>query len=131
MWFSITHVTGLKIFKMLRQNPRSCKDIQDPRSYQDFQDPRSCPDIQDEIKDLTKKFKMSRENPRSFQDIQEFKIFPRSWPDIQDVKRWVYRPTKLSKNFTQLALIDHKLQNEILENGREVYPHLCVRNVAE
>ena len=30
---------------------------------------------------------MSRQNLRSFKDIQEFKIFPRSWQDIQDVKR--------------------------------------------
>ena len=73
-------MTGLKIIKMLRQIPRSC---------QDFQDPRSCQDIQDEIQDLTNKFKMSKQNPRSFQDIQEFKIFLRSWQDIQDVERWV------------------------------------------
>ena len=51
----ITHVTGLKIFKMSRENPRSCQDIEDPRSYRDFQDPRTCQDIQDEIQDLTKK----------------------------------------------------------------------------
>ena len=36
--------------------------------------PRSCQDIQD---------------PRFFQEIQEFKIFLRSWQDIQDVERWV------------------------------------------
>ena len=71
-----------------RKNPRSCQDIQDPRSYQDFQYPRSCQDIQDEIQDHTKKFKISRQNLRSFQDIQEFKIFSRSWQDIQDVERW-------------------------------------------
>ena len=53
MWIYITHVTAPKIFKMSRQNPRSCQDIQDPRSYQDFHDPRSCQDIQD----FTKKFK--------------------------------------------------------------------------
>ena len=73
---------------MSRQNPRSCQDIQDSRFYQDFQVPRSCQDIRDEIQDLTKKFKMSRQNLKSFQDIQEFKIFLRSWQDIQDVERW-------------------------------------------
>ena len=72
-------MTGLKIFKMSRQNPRSC---------QDFQDPKSCQGIQDEIQDFTKKFKMSRQNLRYFQDIQEFKISLRSWQDIQDVERW-------------------------------------------
>ena len=73
MWIYITyitHVTGLKIFKMSRQNPRFCQDIQD------------------EIQELNKNLKMSRQNLRSFQDIQEFKIFLRSWQDIQDVKRW-------------------------------------------
>ena len=60
MWIYITHVTGLKIFKMSRQSPRSYQDIRDQRSYQDFQDPKSCQNIQDEIQDLTKKFKMSR-----------------------------------------------------------------------
>ena len=59
------------------------------RSYAGFQDPRSCQDIQDEIEELTKKFKMSRQNLCFFQDIQEFKIFPRSWQDIQDIERWV------------------------------------------
>ena len=84
----ITQVTGIKLFKMSRQNPRSCQDIQDPRSYQDFEDPRSCQDIQDDIQDLTEKFKMARQNLRSFQDIQEFlKIFLRSWQNIQDVER--------------------------------------------
>ena len=90
-----------KKFKMSRQNlrswqdiqefkifPRSWQDIQDPRSYQDFQDPISCQDNQDQIQDLTKKFKMSRQNLRSWQDIQEFKIFPRSWQDIQDPRSY-------------------------------------------
>ena len=31
---------------------------------------------------------MSIQNLRSFQAIQEFKIFPRSWQDNQDVERW-------------------------------------------
>ena len=63
-----------------------CIPFSIPRDIpQDFQDPRSCQDIQDEIKDLTK---MSRQNVRSFQDSQEFKIFLRSWQDIQDVERW-------------------------------------------
>ena len=89
MWIYITNVTGLNIFKMSRQNPRSSQDVQDPRSYQEFQDPRCCQDIQDEIQDLTKKFKMPRcQHKTSFQGIQEFKIFLRSWQDIQDVKRW-------------------------------------------
>ena len=35
----------VKIFKMSRQNPRSCQDIQDPKSCQDFQNPRSCQDV--------------------------------------------------------------------------------------
>ena len=60
MWIYITHMTGLKVFKMSRENPRSSQDIQDSRSYQHFQDPRSCQDVQDKIQDLTKKFKMSR-----------------------------------------------------------------------
>ena len=50
MWIYITHMTGLNIFKMSRQSPRSGQYIQDPRSGQD---------IQDEIQDLTKKFKNS------------------------------------------------------------------------
>ena len=58
MWIYVTHMTGLrysrcqdkiqdlvKTFKMPRQNPRSCQDIQDPRYYQDSQDSRSCKDI--------------------------------------------------------------------------------------
>ena len=89
MWIYVTHVTGLTIFKMPKQNPRSSQDIQDPGSYQDFQDPRSYQDIQDENQDLTKTFKMSRQNLRSFQDIPEFMIFLRSWQNIQDVERWV------------------------------------------
>ena len=32
---------------------------------------------------------MPRQNLRSFQDNQEFKNFPRSCQDIQDVERWV------------------------------------------
>ena len=74
MWIYITHVTGLKIFKMSRQNPRSCQDIQDPRSYQDFQDPRSCQDIQNEIQDLN----------QEIQDVKiKHKIFPR-YSRVQD-----------------------------------------------
>ena len=45
MWINITHVSGLNIFKMSKQNPRSCQDIQDPRS---------CQDIQDETLDLSR-----------------------------------------------------------------------------
>ena len=40
------------------------------------------------MQDLTKKFKMSTQNLRSFQDIHEYKIFLRSWQDIQDTERW-------------------------------------------
>ena len=59
MWIYITHVTGLKIFKMSKQNPRSCQDTQDPRS---------CQDTQDEILE------------RSYQEFQDVKIKPKIFP---------------------------------------------------
>ena len=43
MWIYITHITGLKKFKMPRQTPRSCRDIQDPKSYQEIQDVKRKP----------------------------------------------------------------------------------------
>ena len=87
MWFYITHKTT-HVFKVSRQNSRSCQEIQDQRSYQEFQESRSCHDIQDEIQDLPKKFKMSRQILKSFQDIQEFNIFLIFGQDIQDVEGW-------------------------------------------
>ena len=69
MWFYVTHVAGIRYSR--------CKD---------------------EIKDLAKIFKMSRQSLRSFQDIQEFKIFLRSWRDIQDVERWVEISTVLTQS---------------------------------
>ena len=67
MWIFITHVTGLRYSR-----------------------------CEDKIQDLTQKFKMSRQNLRSFQDIQEFKIFLRSWQDIQVVERWVVSQLQLA-----------------------------------
>ena len=73
MWIYLTHVTGLKIFKLSRQNPRPCQDVQYPTFYQDLQDPRSCQDIQDEIQDLPR-LRNSRCKSQT-QDIHGFQIF--------------------------------------------------------
>ena len=72
MWIYITHVTGLKIFKIENTKISKLQDLVKmsyPRSYQEIQDVKTI----------------------SFHDIQEFKIFLRSRQDIQDVERWLFQ----------------------------------------
>ena len=75
-----------QIFKMSRQNPRSCQDIQGVKTKSKILSRYlRC---QDKIQDLVKIFKMSTQNPRTCQGIQDVKTKSKILPRYSRSKIW-------------------------------------------